>query len=119
MAVTAATRPIPFNLQYGAGVQVPTQNASGDGAITIPSGNVFITKGSAAALTLAAPQGDGLRLAISSTTAFAHTVDLATSGINGGSADVGTFGGAAFDYVVLVSYNGHWYVESKLNVTFA
>jgi hypothetical protein len=115
----AATQPIPNGLPYGVGVQFPTQVLSADGAITIPCGHVFITKGSGAAVTLAAPQADGLRLSISSTTAFAHTLDLATSGVNAGSADVGTFGGAAFDYVVLVSVGAHWYVESKLNVTFA
>lgn len=116
---SAATRPIPWNLPYGAGTQVPTQVCSADGAITIPHGNVVITKGSAAALTLAAPQADGLRLSITATTAHAHTVDLATSGVDGGSSDVGTFGGAAYDHVHLVSIGLHWYIVSKLNVSFA
>lgn len=115
----AATQLIPNGLPYGVPSQVPTQVASADGAITIPSGHVTITKAGVCALTLAAPQADGLRLTITATTAHAHTVDLATTGINGGSADVGTFGGAVHDHVKLVSIGAHWHVESLLNVTFA
>lgn len=118
MAVSP-TQPIPNGLPYGVPTQEPVQVCSADGAITIPSGQVLITKGSAAALTLAAPTANGLRLKITATTAHAHTVDLATSGVDAGAADVGTFGGAAHDHVELVSYNSHWYVASKLNVSFA
>jgi hypothetical protein len=102
----------------------PVQVASADGAITLLSGGmVFITKGSAAALTLAVPAiSTGARLVIVSTTAFAHTVTV-SGGLRGAGtgADVGTFGGAIGDGVVLVSYNGTWHVEpgSNLNVTFA
>jgi hypothetical protein len=103
---------------------VPTQVVSTDTAISLLSGGmVFITKGSAAALTLAVPTvQNGARLVIISTTAFAHTVTV-TGGLGGAGtgADVGTFGGAIGDGVVLVSYNGTWHVEpgSNLNVTFA
>jgi hypothetical protein len=102
----------------------PTQVASADGAITLLSGGmVFITKGSAAALTLAVPAiSTGARLVIVSTTAFAHTVTV-TGGLGGAGAgaDVGTFGAAAANGVTLVSYNGAWIVEpgTNLNVTFA
>jgi hypothetical protein len=113
------TRAIPAGLAYPVPLSEPFQVATADGAITIPSGQVLITKGSAAALTLAAPAQDGLRLKITATTAHAHTVDLATSGVDGGGSDVGTFGGAAYDHVELFSYNSHWYVASKLNVSFA
>lgn len=106
----------------GNAYQHAVQVASADGAITTHSGQVYITKGSAAALTLSAPTMTGLRLTIIATTAHAHTVTV-SGGIAGAgaSADVGTFGGAVGDGVTLISYNGAWYVEpgTNLNVTFA
>ncbi len=114
----AATRPTPLT-DYGVSVQVPTQELTDDGAITIPSGVVILNKAGVVAATLAAPQGDGLVLHIVSETAQAHTVDLATSGVNGTSADVGTFGGAIGDGVLLVSHGDHWYSLANTNVTFA
>lgn len=85
-----------------------------DGAIAIPPGDktYFITKAGVAAMTIAAPTvttHDGIRLTFISTTAQAHTLDMASSGINGGSADIGTFGGAAGDGVTIQAYQGHWY----------
>lgn len=118
MAIQAATRPTPLT-DFGVSTQVPTQELTDDGAITIPSGLVVLNKAGVIAATLAAPQGDGLVLMIVSETAQAHTVDLATSGVNAGSADVGTFGGAVGDGVILVSHGGHWYTFAKTNVTFA
>lgn len=97
-----------------------------DGAIAIPPGDTtyFITKAGVAAMTLAAPTAtthDGIRLTFISTTAQAHTLDMASSGINGGSADIGTFGGAAGDGVTIVAYQAHWYQVpgSNANVSFA
>jgi len=101
----------------------PVQVASADGAITIKEGVVIITKGSAAALTLAAPTAgddDGKELTIRSTTAFAHTVTIANGLAGAGaSADVGTFGAAASNGVDLYAYHGAWYARYNLNVTFA
>lgn len=119
MAVAAATRAIPFNLPYGAGVQFPVQELTDSGAITIPCGMVVLNKAGVIAATLAAPTVDGLVLFISSETAQAHTLDLASSGVSGGSADVGTFGGAIGDCVALFSHGGHWYQFSNHNVTWA
>ena len=111
-------------------VSVPIQVASADGAITIKSGIVVITKGTAAALTLAAPTAgtaenggdDGKILYIDSTTAAAHTVTV-SGGLRGAGAgaDVGTFGAAIGNGVALYAYNGNWYVVpgTNLNVTFA
>lgn len=98
---------------------------SGDGAITPGPGSMtyFITKGSAAAITIADPTAtthDGSRITVVATTAFAHTLsNAAGSGFNAGGAatDVGTFGGAKGDNIVFVAYQGKWYVESKVNVT--
>lgn len=101
---------------------------SGDGAITQATGTVFITKGSAAALTIADPVSriahdggdDNARLLIISETAFAHTLsNAAGSGFNGGGAgsDVATFGGAKGDNIELVARGGRWYIVGTRNVT--
>lgn len=108
-----------------APVKQPVQAAAADGAITITSGVVHITKAGVCALTLAAPvagDDDGKVLVIASATAHAHTVTVA-GGIRGAGAgaDVGTFGGAIGDGVSLYAYNGAWWPVpgSNLNVTFA
>jgi hypothetical protein len=98
--------------------------ASASGAITAKEGTVVITKATAAALTLAAPASpadNGKILRIISTTAAAHTVTQTTPGFNGGGegADVGTFGGAIGDNLVLLAYGGVWHVLSSVNVTIA
>lgn len=104
--------------------QEPLTIASGDGAIAVYSGVVVITKGSAAALTLAAPTAnvhDGYRLTIVSNTAFAHTVTQTTPGFNGGgtASDVATYGAAAGNTLELVAYNGRWLVVNTIGVTLA
>jgi hypothetical protein len=107
--------------------------ASADGAIDISKGSfpdtVVVTKGTAAALTLAAPTAgvpakgghDGMRITILSTTAAAHTVTNTTPGFNNGStaSDVGTFGAAIGNWMTVEAYNGIWYVVGSLNVTLA
>lgn len=104
-----------------------------DGAIDISlknfSDTILITKGTAAAITLAAPTAgvpakgghDGLRMTIYSTTAAAHTVTQTTPGFNNGStaSDVGTFGAAIGNWIQVEAYNGIWYVVGSLNVTLA
>lgn len=101
-------------------------SVTADGAISVPVGNTvyFITENAdGAAMTLVDPTAtthDGLTLTFISTTAQAHTLDLVT-GINGGAADVGTFGGAAGDGVSIVAYQGVWYELPNVNtnVTWA
>jgi len=103
------------NLENSIDLVFGVEVDSADGAIAITEGYVFITKGSAAALTLAArvaglPSAggdDGRRLVINSTTAFAHTVTTRSNGING-NKHVATFGGAVTDSLELVAYNGKW-----------
>jgi len=98
-----------------------------DGAITIPlvSTTFVITKAGVAAMTLADPTAtthDGVRLTFLSTTANAHTLDnSAGSGFNGAGAgaDIGTFGGAIADLIVVEAYQGAWYVILNTNVTLA
>jgi hypothetical protein len=103
-----------------------TEVASADGAIAIPtrgSKTVFVTKGSAAALTLGAPSAaqNGVEITFVGTTAHAHTVTAATIGFNdlAGSGDVGTFGAAKGNGFTCVAYAGDWFVTSNINVTFA
>jgi hypothetical protein len=112
------------------GIYIADQVASADGAIAIPQAQygpqntVFITKGTAAALTLAAPTAgddDGKELTIMSTTAAAHTVTNTSPGFNNGSTskDVATFGAAIGNNLVVQAYNGVWLVVSQVGVTLA
>jgi membrane-bound inhibitor of C-type lysozyme len=104
------------------GVQFPIQVISGDGAITIKSGYVFLTKGSAAAITLAAPTAvtdDGKEICIIAASAQAHVVTV-TGAAGGAGQDVGTFGGAINDSTRLVARNALWYIAgAPRNVTWA
>lgn len=90
----------------------------GDQAIPVPTRdtNVFITKGSAAALTLGDPGAgsDGVMLRLIGLTAFAHVVTLATAapdGTNGGSTVLTSpaFAGCS---IVLVANKGVWVIVS-------
>lgn len=107
------------------GAMIPAAVASGDGAITIANSIVYITKGSAAALTLADPTAtthDGIIIWIVATTGYAHTIDnSAGSGFNGGGAgaDVCTFTAAAGNNLAVIAYQGVWYVLNNVNGTLA
>ena len=103
-----------------------------DGAVDITFPNYkstwLVTKGSAAAITLAAPTTggqnsgghDGLVLSVISTTAFAHVITSAVRGFNGkGSSGTATFAAAKGSAVVLEAYNGDWWVRSVSGVTIA
>lgn len=99
------------------------QAITGDGAITIQNATVFASKGSAAALTLAAPTAgthDGRIVRVVAISAQAHVITGGVDGFNAkGSSGTATFGGAIGDSVTFVAYNGHWYTLSKVNVTIA
>ena len=92
-----------------------------NGAITPTEGTIILNKAGVLAATLAAPTAttdDGKVMRIVSITANAHTVTQTTPGFNnGGSAsDVATFGGAIGDNMVIVAYQGKWYVITLRNV---
>lgn len=97
-----------------------------DGAIAEKEGTIVITKGSACALTLAAPTAgapasggdDGKVLRVSSTTAFAHTVTCPANKINGNKA-VSTFGAAVANFQVFVAYSGIWYAQEQVGSTLS
>jgi len=118
MAVTTQTKLIPDGLPNPSSPQFAYQEITAAGAITIPSG-VVVINGTTLTVTLAAPRHNGQVLFITSQNASAHIVDLATTGINGGSGDEGTFGGAVGDCVTIFSYNSHWWQAANVNVTWA
>ena len=107
------------------GIFQPHTVVSATGAIAVPSVDTtfFVTKAGVAVLTMVDPTAtthDGLRVTFISTTAQAHTLDLVTA-IDGGAADIGTWGGAISDGVTLIAYGGAWYElpGSNHNVTWA
>jgi hypothetical protein len=95
---------------------------SGDGAITIASGIVRLTKGSAAAITLAAPSSnDGVCITIMSTTDFQHVVTV-TGGMWDGTATTNTtvtFPAVAGGAVTLMASGTDWYVLNNQGTTIA
>jgi hypothetical protein len=120
-----------LNLKAGDALSTDVANSvtvlSANGALTIPNQGraVFvITKGTAAALTVAAPTAtthDGVEMVVVSSTAAAHTLTATTIGFNAGNTatDVGTFGGAIGDGIAFVAYQGEWLVLNNINVTLA
>lgn len=100
-----------------------SQVLSGDGAVSIKNGVVTITKGTAAAVTIANPTAttdDFKRLSIVSTTAAAHTVTLTGGFGNGGTSyDVATFAAAIGAGLHLIAFGGYWYVTGNQGITLA
>lgn len=95
-----------------------------DGAIAIPDkdATIVLTKGSAAAMTLAAPSvaQDGLRLTILSASAFAHVVTataLLQDGVTGGPHTTATFAAFVGASLILQALKGTWQVVGKNVVT--
>jgi hypothetical protein len=94
-----------------------------DGAIPQPLGPVVynINKGSAAALTLAAPSLslNGTRVVITSQTAFAHVVTATTliaDAVTGSPHTTATFAAFKGATITLVAENGLWNVVSATGV---
>lgn len=98
------------------------QTITGDGAITIQSGQVFLSKGSIAAITLAAPSSqNGTRIVVTSLTDFAHVITV-TGGLWDGTATANTtvtFPVVKGASIVMVANGTAWYVESFNAVTIA
>ncbi len=107
----------------GSGLDLAEQILSGDGAITILSGHVAITKGSVAAITIAAPTAgtdDGKVLLINTETAFAHVITCSSNGFDDkGSSGTITFTAAKGNSVILLARNGRWWVFAPRGVTVA
>ena len=97
---------------------------TGDGAITIAQGVVALTKGSAAAITLAAPTAAqaGTMIVVVNGSAWAHVLTatgLLDDGVTGGGKNTATFGAYVGSAITLLAYNLHWTVVSKNVVTVA
>jgi hypothetical protein len=89
----------------------PAYKYDGDGAITIKRGTGYITKGTAAALTLALPTAgadDGKRIRLVDTVGAAHTVTTPSLGINAVN-HIATFGGTIGQVCELEAFNGSWW----------
>lgn len=104
-AVDVAHLDIPFDLIQD------TQLFAADGAITLKSGVVRVTKTSAAALTIAVPDQDGQMLTIISETAFAHTITTVAPGFNKSASFLTvTMSTTVGDRVLLISADGVWWI---------
>lgn len=121
MAITDKFAP---QITDGSAGPVPSrwEEVSANGACPIADGTIFITKGSACAITLDAPPltMNGAKLTFESTTDFAHTVTY-TAGFNGGGsgADVATFANVAGNNFTVIAWQGVWYKHgTPLGVTF-
>lgn len=113
-----------FTGDVSGAVQETINAYADDGAISIASQVAVLTKGTAQDMTLAAPTAtthDGIIIKIVSATAAAHTITATTIGFNAGDAasDVATLGGAIGDGMVVVAYQGEWYVIGNINATLA
>lgn len=91
---------------------------AGDGAITIEDSVVVLTKGSAAAITLAAPTllQANTRITITAGSAFAHVVTataLVQDGVTGGAKTTLTFGAFLGATIELIAIGLFWHVVSK------
>lgn len=111
-----------------AGEQYAPNVITGDGAIPIVPGIYHLTKGSAAAITLAAPTAgaasvgghDGVIITVVSETAFAHVITGSVRGFNGkGSSGTITFGTAKGNTVTLIARNGDWFTLGAIGATVA
>jgi hypothetical protein len=100
------------------------------GAITVPKVNTYVElkSGASSAMTLNDPDKDNQAIVvIQAADAKAYTVDNGStnntsgSGFNAGgtASDVGTFGGAIGDGLVIAAVAGKWLVITKTNVTLA
>lgn len=95
---------------------------TGDGAITIANSFVVLTKGSAAAITLAAPSAGqaGTRITVSAGSSWAHVItatSLVEDGVTGIPHTTCTFGAFIGATITFIAYNLLWHVESKNVVT--
>lgn len=103
----------------------PINTLAASAALSVSSGNYYVTKGTAAALTLAAPTAgvqDGMLIKITSTTAAAHTLVATTlieSGGSGSPYTTATFGAFIGSSITLRAYGGVWYVVTSSSITLS
>lgn len=93
-----------------------------DGAIALTSRVAKLTKGSAGAYTLAAPDHDGQQISIVGGTAFAHVITatgLLNDGVTGGAKNTITLGAFVGASATLVGLDGKWSVLAVKVATIA
>ena len=102
----------------------PPNLISADGALPLASATYVVNKGSAAALTIAAPGASdvGTQLTITSDSAFAHAITFTGNTLRGGTAAVATATfaaqkGAGITIACVVS--GEWHVLANIAATLA
>lgn len=101
------------------------QIITGDAAVPVNRGGTYLlTKGSAAALTIAAPAAPGLEITIISDTAFAHVLTFTGNTLRGGTAAVATATcaaqkGASITLVSLFGAEAAWGVKAAVAQTLA
>lgn len=94
------------------------QTIAGDGAVTLASGLVLLTKGSAAAISVAAPgaSGIGMRITITTGSDFAHVVTFTGTTLQDGTAGANSTWTAAAVQGSSITFVGvsatKWNVES-------
>lgn len=99
-------------------ITYPLVTITGDGAVTLSSGIVLLTKGSAAAITVAAPGAAniGTRITITNGSNFAHVVTFTGTTLNDGTAGANTTWTAAAVKGSSITFVGvtatEWNVES-------
>lgn len=117
-------KPTLLVVHQGTPYRKPSVDYNVDAAVKVTDGIAYITKATAAAMTIADPgaSDDDAELLIISTTAAAHTIDnSAGSGFNGGGAgsDIATFTAVIGNNLKLVAKNGVWLVQGSINATLA
>ena len=107
-----------YNQKRGQPGQAAYDSYSDDGAISVEDGVVFLTKGSAQTMTLAAPSDNGLALTIVCATAQAHVVLNTTPLFNGVGGTI-TFIANAGAKTTLHSHNGTWFGHTGTLATYS
>lgn len=105
-----------LNIKQGGERRRPVQRITGDGTITIRDGVVYLSKASAAAITIAAPStlDNGKVVSVITKTAQAHVITSAVDGFNEkGSSGTVTFTAAIGNKVILEAEGGHWYAAGN------
>lgn len=108
----------------GMGVVNPVVDISGDGAITIAPSVVTLSKGSAAAITIAAPSAaqEGTIVRVVSKTAYAHIVTFTGNILLDGTSTTklkATFAAYAGAGLSFVAVNQKWNLLSNTATTLA
>ena len=109
------------SLALTGGVTQGVTTISGDGAVTIASGHVILTKGSAAAITVAAPSSqDGTLITITSNSDYAHVITFTGSTLLDGTTGANqTVTMTAFkgSSITILAVGDKWLLLNSSNVT--